>query len=131
MKETIGIGLIACQQGFSASGGAEGVGKRTTSTVVISLFAIVVLDAGFTVDYEPSLFVYHESPRLVGSEAERRDAYVRGLGHGEVLRRHGYPRRAPKSKDKAAEEIWDRQSVHSARSHFSEVELLANAPRHL
>jgi phospholipid/cholesterol/gamma-HCH transport system permease protein len=45
----IAIALIACQQGFSASGGAEGVGRRTTSTVVTSLFAIVVLDALFTV----------------------------------------------------------------------------------
>lgn len=45
----LAIGLIACQQGFAASGGAEGVGRRTTSTVVTSLFAIVVLDAAFTV----------------------------------------------------------------------------------
>lgn len=45
----LAIGLIACQQGFSATGGAEGVGRRTTSTVVISLFALVVLDAAFTV----------------------------------------------------------------------------------
>ncbi len=43
------IALIACQQGFSATGGAEGVGRRTTSTVVTSLFAIVVLDALLTV----------------------------------------------------------------------------------
>jgi phospholipid/cholesterol/gamma-HCH transport system permease protein len=45
----IAIALIACQQGFAASGGAEGVGKRTTSTVVTSLFALVVIDALFTV----------------------------------------------------------------------------------
>jgi phospholipid/cholesterol/gamma-HCH transport system permease protein len=45
----IAIGLIACQQGFAASGGAEGVGKRTTSTVVTSLFALVMIDATFTV----------------------------------------------------------------------------------
>ena len=45
----LAIGLIACQQGFAASGGAEGVGRRTTSTVVTSLFALVVLDALFTV----------------------------------------------------------------------------------
>ena len=45
----IAIGLIACQQGFAASGGAEGVGKRTTSTVVTSLFALVMIDALFTV----------------------------------------------------------------------------------
>ena len=42
------IALIACQQGFAASGGAEGVGKRTTSTVVTSLFSLVLLDAAFT-----------------------------------------------------------------------------------
>lgn len=46
---SIAIALIACQQGFAASGGAEGVGKRTTSTVVTSLFALVVIDALFTV----------------------------------------------------------------------------------
>ena len=43
------VSLIACQQGFATSGGAEGVGKRTTSTVVISLFAIVLIDALLTV----------------------------------------------------------------------------------
>jgi phospholipid/cholesterol/gamma-HCH transport system permease protein len=42
------IALVACQQGFAASGGAEGVGKRTTSTVVTCLFALVVIDALFT-----------------------------------------------------------------------------------
>jgi phospholipid/cholesterol/gamma-HCH transport system permease protein len=46
---SIAIALIACQQGFAASGGAEGVGKRTTSTVVTSLFALVLIDAAFTV----------------------------------------------------------------------------------
>lgn len=45
----LAIGLIACQQGFATSGGAEGVGRRTTSTVVTSLFVIVVLDALFTI----------------------------------------------------------------------------------
>ncbi len=43
------IALVACQQGFAASGGAEGVGRRTTSSVVTSLFALVVIDAIFTV----------------------------------------------------------------------------------
>lgn len=47
----LAIALIACQQGFAASGGAEGVGRRTTSTVVTSLFAIVLLDALFTVTF--------------------------------------------------------------------------------
>jgi phospholipid/cholesterol/gamma-HCH transport system permease protein len=45
----LAIALIACQQGFATTGGAEGVGRRTTSTVVSSLFAIVVIDALFTI----------------------------------------------------------------------------------
>jgi phospholipid/cholesterol/gamma-HCH transport system permease protein len=49
MVFSVAIALIACQQGFAASGGAEGVGKRTTSTVVTSLFALVMIDALFTV----------------------------------------------------------------------------------
>jgi phospholipid/cholesterol/gamma-HCH transport system permease protein len=44
----IAIGLVACQQGLATTGGAEGVGRRTTSSVVISLFALVLVDAGFT-----------------------------------------------------------------------------------
>jgi len=44
-----GIALVACQRGLAARGGADGVGRATTSAVVTSLFAIVVLDAIFTV----------------------------------------------------------------------------------
>jgi phospholipid/cholesterol/gamma-HCH transport system permease protein len=43
------IALIACQRGLAASGGAEGVGRATTSAVVTSLFAIVLMDALFTI----------------------------------------------------------------------------------
>ncbi len=43
------IALISCQQGLATSGGAEGVGRRTTSAVVSILFALIVLDALFTV----------------------------------------------------------------------------------
>ncbi len=43
------IVLVASQQGFAASGGAEGVGKRTTTTVVTSLFVLVLLDTLFTI----------------------------------------------------------------------------------
>ena len=35
---------IACYQGFYATGGASGVGKATTSTVVLSCISVVVLD---------------------------------------------------------------------------------------
>src|SRR5205085_1323474 len=41
----LAIALIACQRGLATSGGAEGVGRSTTSAVVTSLFAIVVADA--------------------------------------------------------------------------------------
>ncbi len=45
----VAIGLIACQQGLATTGGAKGVGRRTTSAVVTTFFVLVVLDAGFTV----------------------------------------------------------------------------------
>lgn len=44
----LAIALISCQQGFAASGGAEGVGRRTTSSVVSILFALILIDAAFT-----------------------------------------------------------------------------------
>lgn len=44
----IAIALIACQQGFATTGGAEGVGRRTTASVVSTLFALIMIDAGFT-----------------------------------------------------------------------------------
>jgi len=47
----IAIGLIACQQGFAASGGPEDVGRRTTSAVVACLLITIVIDAIFTVIY--------------------------------------------------------------------------------
>ena len=48
----VAIAVVACQQGFATSGGAEGVGRRTTSAVVYSLFAIILLDAGFAVFFQ-------------------------------------------------------------------------------
>jgi phospholipid/cholesterol/gamma-HCH transport system permease protein len=45
----LNIALIACQRGLATRGGAEGVGRATTSAVVTSLFAIVVIDAIFAV----------------------------------------------------------------------------------
>jgi phospholipid/cholesterol/gamma-HCH transport system permease protein len=45
----LAIALISCQQGFATTGGAEGVGRRTTSSVVSILFALILIDAGFTV----------------------------------------------------------------------------------
>jgi phospholipid/cholesterol/gamma-HCH transport system permease protein len=44
----LAIALIACQQGLATSGGAEGVGRRTTSAVVTTLFTLILIDAAFT-----------------------------------------------------------------------------------
>ncbi len=43
------IALVACERGLAASGGAEGVGRSTTSAVVAILFHLIALDALFTV----------------------------------------------------------------------------------
>jgi phospholipid/cholesterol/gamma-HCH transport system permease protein len=45
------ITLISCQRGLATAGGAAGVGRSTTSAVVIILFGLVVLDAIFTVTF--------------------------------------------------------------------------------
>jgi len=44
----LAIALISCQQGFATTGGAEGVGRRTTASVVSILFTLILLDASFT-----------------------------------------------------------------------------------
>jgi phospholipid/cholesterol/gamma-HCH transport system permease protein len=44
----LAIGLISCQRGLATRGGADGVGRATTSAVVVVLFALVALDAVFT-----------------------------------------------------------------------------------
>ena len=38
------IGIIACYNGLNATGGADGVGKATTNTVVLASIAIIVSD---------------------------------------------------------------------------------------
>lgn len=43
------IGLIACHEGLNVKGGAEGVGRATTMTVVYSIVAIVLAACAFTV----------------------------------------------------------------------------------
>jgi phospholipid/cholesterol/gamma-HCH transport system permease protein len=42
------IGVIACTNGLSVEGGAAGVGRATTYTVVQSIVAIVIADLAFT-----------------------------------------------------------------------------------
>jgi phospholipid/cholesterol/gamma-HCH transport system permease protein len=45
----LAIALIACQQGLATRGGAEAVGRRTTSAVVVTLFTHNQVDATATV----------------------------------------------------------------------------------
>ena len=45
------IALISCQQGLATTGGASGVGRATTASVVTILFSLILIDAGFTVAF--------------------------------------------------------------------------------
>ena len=38
------IGLIACYNGLSTTGGADGVGRSTTATVVTASITVLILD---------------------------------------------------------------------------------------
>ena len=49
MVFALAIALIACQQGLATSGGAEDVGRRTTATVVATLFTLILADAVITI----------------------------------------------------------------------------------
>jgi phospholipid/cholesterol/gamma-HCH transport system permease protein len=40
--------IVACYEGMSAEGGAEGVGRSTTSSVVTSFILIIASDCFFT-----------------------------------------------------------------------------------
>jgi phospholipid/cholesterol/gamma-HCH transport system permease protein len=42
------ITKIGCYEGFSVQGGAEGVGKSTTASVVKSIFSVIAADMIFT-----------------------------------------------------------------------------------
>jgi len=42
------IALISCHEGFNVTGGAEGVGKATTRSVVLTFIMIIAADCFFT-----------------------------------------------------------------------------------
>jgi phospholipid/cholesterol/gamma-HCH transport system permease protein len=48
----VAIGAIACERGLGTTGGAEGVGRSTTSSVVTILFHLVVITFAFTFVYQ-------------------------------------------------------------------------------
>lgn len=43
----IAIAVLACGQGLAARGGAAAVGARTTTAVVLAIFAVIVIDCAF------------------------------------------------------------------------------------
>jgi phospholipid/cholesterol/gamma-HCH transport system permease protein len=45
----LAVALISCQQGLATAGGAEGVGRSTTRTVVTTLLALILIDAVITI----------------------------------------------------------------------------------
>lgn len=53
LTKSVFFGIVICwvgvYRGFQVEGGAEGVGRRTTSSVVTSIFLIIVVDLLFTV----------------------------------------------------------------------------------
>jgi phospholipid/cholesterol/gamma-HCH transport system permease protein len=54
IKSGVFAGIIAgvgCYEGFRVEGGAEGVGRRTTASVVVSIFLIIAADLVFTLTF--------------------------------------------------------------------------------
>jgi phospholipid/cholesterol/gamma-HCH transport system permease protein len=43
------IGLVACVEGLQVRGSAESLGAKTTSSVVKSIFLVIVLDGAFAI----------------------------------------------------------------------------------
>jgi phospholipid/cholesterol/gamma-HCH transport system permease protein len=43
------IGIVAAVQGMEVKGSAESLGERTTLSVVISIFLVIVLDGFFAI----------------------------------------------------------------------------------
>jgi GT2 family glycosyltransferase len=53
-------------------------------------YVLRALASGFTLGYDPSIVVYHESPNPPFSRATAKRAYGYGMGSSRVLRMHGY-----------------------------------------
>ena len=53
LTKSLFFGIVICwvgiYRGFQVEGGAEGVGRKTTSSVVTSIFLIIIVDLVFTV----------------------------------------------------------------------------------
>jgi GT2 family glycosyltransferase len=53
-------------------------------------YVLRAIAAGFTLGYDPSIVVYHESPNPAFSRSAAERAYGYGMGNSRVLRMHGY-----------------------------------------
>jgi glycosyltransferase involved in cell wall biosynthesis len=94
-RRAISFGIFLRSSAVDAVGGfsedlGQGSGTRWGSGEE-SDFLLRVLDRGYQIRYEPSLYVHHESPEPSSSPQDRRKAYEYGLGQGRVLRLHRYP----------------------------------------
>jgi glycosyltransferase involved in cell wall biosynthesis len=54
-------------------------------------YLLRVLAARYSIRYEPTLKIHHESPRPGFDRDAARKGYLSGVGHGHVLRLHNYP----------------------------------------
>ena len=45
----LAIGIVACSEGLKVKGSAESLGLQTTTSVVKSIFLVIVLDGAFAV----------------------------------------------------------------------------------
>ena len=94
-RRAISFGIFLRSSAVDAVGGfSEELGQGSGTpwgSGEESDFLLRVVAAGYDVHYEPSLHVTHESPQPTTGPEDRRKAYLYGLGHGRVLRMHGYP----------------------------------------
>jgi glycosyltransferase involved in cell wall biosynthesis len=94
-RRAISFGIFLRSPAVEAVGGFSeelGQGSRTGwGSGEESEFLLRVLEAGFRIQYEPALYVNHESPRPSSNRRDRQKAYEYGRGHGYVLRLHHYP----------------------------------------
>jgi glycosyltransferase involved in cell wall biosynthesis len=94
-RRAISFGIFLRASAVEVVGGfaeelGQGSGTRWGSGEE-SDYLLRVLENGFVVQYEPSLYVNHESPTPALSRSDARKAYAYGVGHGHVLRLHRYP----------------------------------------
>ena len=86
LRRAVVDGVGAFDETLSLGSGTQwGSGDETD-------YVLRALASGFTLGYDPSIVVYHESPNPPFSRSAAKRAYGYGMGNSRVLRMHGYPR---------------------------------------